>query len=221
MNQKTLNIIFGIVIVILVVAVAYFAFGKKAEQLSDQNENINVPLVDNNQNLPTAEQNQNVNEPAVAVNTNQPVVNPTPPTNPMADWKSYNSSSFSIKYPTYLSQKAKEDEVKSPVTSIVSFQGTAPQSNYGSLLSIEQMVNQGGLTLTDWTNEIISQSKWIKQGSVKISGQTAYILVLPETDAGARYFFLSKDGRTMFVMTIQHFDQTTIDSIISSFLLKK
>ena len=50
--------------------VAYFAFGKKAEKLSEQNENINAPLVNvQNQNLPTTD--QNINSPTIDTNVNQ------------------------------------------------------------------------------------------------------------------------------------------------------
>jgi len=215
MNQKTLNIVFGIVIFLLIVAAAYFALSKKSVQPGDNT------FIQENDQIPSNTQNQNINEPAAAVNTNKTAENTNQPTVPTADWKSYSGNGFSAAYPPYLSQDAEKGEVKPPITSVVSFQGTAPQSNLSSLLLIEQMFNQGGLTLTDWTNEVASQSGWVKQGSIKISGQTAHILVLPETDAGARYFFLSKDGRTMYIMTIQHFDQTTVDSIISSFALEK
>ncbi|MDP4008710.1 MAG: hypothetical protein Q8P68_05970 [Candidatus Peregrinibacteria bacterium] len=130
-------------------------------------------------------------------------------------WESYNGSNFNVNYPAYLSQTIESEGVRTTVY----FQSEITTQNYEELLSIASMPNQGGLTLDEWTDEVLSQSSWIKQGSIQISGQTAYNLILPETDAGSRYVFLSKDSRTIFDMTVQHFDGETTDLIISSFEL--
>lgn len=153
-------------------------------------------------------ENQDIGQPTANEDVNQPA-------DPAADWKSYKSDNYDVKYPPYLLQEIEQNGVRTTV----SFQGTAPQSNIDSLLSIASMPNQAGSTLDEWTDKVVSQSKWVKQGSVIISGQTAYILILPETDAGSRYVFLSKDDRTIFDMTIQHFDKETANLIISSFIL--
>jgi len=138
-----------------------------------------------------------------------------------AGWKNYQNNDFNIKYPFYLSQKIKEDEQLPIISSIVSFIGTESGMNYESLLSITSMSNQGVVTIEDWANEVTSQSAWVNKGSVNISGQTAYILSLPESDVGNRYVFLSKNNMLIFDMTIQHFDQSTVNLIISSFALLK
>jgi len=174
------------------------------------NQNINQAVVNQNQN--TDKPVANINQSTANVNQN---VNTNKPIDLTANWKSYQNNNFNVKYPAYLSPKVKPEGAKTTV----SFQGKVTPQSYESLLSIALMPNQGGVTLDGWTNEVISQSRWIKQGSIKISGQTAYILTLPETDAGSRYVFLSNDSKTIFDMTIQYFDQETTDLIISSFLL--
>jgi hypothetical protein len=136
---------------------------------------------------------------------------------PMVDWEAYGDDNFNIKYPSYLTQKIKLEGVKTTIY----FEGKIATQSYESLLSVASMPNQSGGTLDDWTDKVISQSKWVKQSSTEISGQPAYILVLPETDAGNRYVFLSENGKTIFDMTVQHFDKDTADLIISSFLLMK
>lgn len=136
---------------------------------------------------------------------------------PITDWKSYQNNNFSVKYPPYLAPTNQQEGLRTTI----SFQGTIPDANYTSVLSITTMPNQAGSTLDDWTNEVISQSKWIKQGSTTISEQVVYILTLPETDAGNRYVFLSKDSQTIFDVTLQYFGQETADLIIASFVLLK
>jgi len=153
-----------------------------------------------------------VNQPTANTDQN---IGTDKPTELIADWKSYSDENFSLKYPAFLSQTIEQEGVRTTVY----FQGT-PREDIGEpLLAVASMPNQAGSTLDDWTNELISQSKWLKKNSIKIFGQTAYVLVLPETDAGRRYIFLSPDSRTMFDMTIQNFDQETVSSIISSFSL--
>ncbi|MBI2676838.1 MAG: hypothetical protein HYX21_02755 [Candidatus Yanofskybacteria bacterium] len=77
MNQKTLNIIYGIVIVVLIGTVVYFVVGKKSEQVVQQPP-------------PTPTQTQIPVSPT-----------PTPTPNPTANWKTYTNSQygFEFKYP--------------------------------------------------------------------------------------------------------------------------
>jgi hypothetical protein len=86
MNQKTLNILYGIVLVILVVIVVHFSIGRWSEQLTQHPS------------------------PTPTQATNSPKFNPTPtptPTNPLANWKTYTSPTFgySIKYPAIWKEK--------------------------------------------------------------------------------------------------------------------
>ena len=72
MNQKNLNIIYGVVIVVLIGAVVYFAVGKKSEPVSN-------PVVNNDTNNP--------------INTSPSVT---------ASWNKYSNDKFGfeIKYPS-------------------------------------------------------------------------------------------------------------------------
>jgi hypothetical protein len=84
MNQKTLNIIFGLVIVILIGAGAYFVIGKKSEPANNQ---------------PIVADNANNTEP-----TNQ--VTPTPnPTAPLAQSQVYNNQYMRVTIPSGWSAK--------------------------------------------------------------------------------------------------------------------
>ena len=80
MSKKSLNIIYGIVIVALVGVVVYFAVGKKSEPAAQQQ-------------LPTSEQATNTSE-------SNPTSTPTP-ADQTANWKTYNNSTYGyeVKYP--------------------------------------------------------------------------------------------------------------------------
>lgn len=76
MNQKILNITYGVVIVILIGAVVYFAVGKKSEPTNNstnQTNSTNTPLTNNQQNTSTPTSST-----------------PTPPT----DWHAYNNTQY-------------------------------------------------------------------------------------------------------------------------------
>lgn len=88
MNQKTLNIIYGIVIVALVGTVVYFAMGKKSEPVAQK-------------------------PPQTPIET--PVSSQTPATTPVdetASWKTYTNTTygFELKYPADMNAEVKSSQ---------------------------------------------------------------------------------------------------------------
>lgn len=137
------------------------------------------------------------------------------PTDSMADWKTYQAEDFSLKYPAYLLPEVNLVGVRTTV----SFLYTPAEGERGKTFEVASMPNQGASTLDEWVNELISQTGLVKKESIKISGQTAYVLTMPETGNGNEYLFLSQDSRTMFEITFNNFDRDLRNSVFSSFLL--
>ncbi|MDO8499208.1 MAG: hypothetical protein Q7S66_00935 [bacterium] len=155
--------------------------------------------------------------PAANPDTTQPTtqiiqsVNADKPADASA-WLTYQNDYFSVKYPTYLTPKVKPDGVGTTV----SFVETAPLSDFPRIFSITSMPNPPGSNLDSWANEITSTGRMIKQGSIKISGQTAHILILEGTEAGPTYIFLSQDYKTRFEMYVS-LKKETADLVLASF----
>lgn len=208
MNQKTLNIIFGIVIVILVVAVAYFAFGKKTEQLSDQNENVNAPLAEDNQN-PTNAQGQNVNEPVVNSNTAQQPINtntqPTP-TGEFAGWKiNKNPMSLPISYyyPANWQIQKKGNLITGAVGTVdyvVNFE-VKEEPEYASLTPVNAYKKDGTFTKVD------------SEQNTSIANKVAYKVQGQASMGGGKYVAIEK----IYISSNNKIYSTTfIDQSISS-----
>jgi hypothetical protein len=99
MNQKTLNIIYGIVIVVLIGTVVYFAVRKKSEPIAQQ---------------PTLAPTQEVQTPSpVTTPTLNPSPTPTPiqpPINETANWLTFKSSFFTLSFKTPSGFEVKEGQ---------------------------------------------------------------------------------------------------------------
>ncbi|MDO8499494.1 MAG: hypothetical protein Q7S66_02430 [bacterium] len=146
----------------------------------------------------------------------------TPAADTDVNWKTYQNEKFSINYPASFDLKI----LQGKYDTIVDFTETPPQeNNFPYKFSITTRPNSAGLNLDTLVNEMISQSSWNleKIGSKKISGQTAYIIVVPDLDDEQRYVFLSKDGGTIFDLSIfdlsMQLNQETADLVFASFKL--
>jgi len=156
--------------------------------------------------------NQNTNQPATNANQN---LDTEKPTEPLVDWQTYQAENFSLKYPAYLLPEVKQAGVRTTV----SFLYTPAEGERGKTFEVASMPNQAGSTLDEWANELISQTGLVKRELIKISGQTAYVLTIPETGNGNQYLFLSQDGRIMFEIEFNNFSQEIRDLVFSSFVL--
>lgn len=127
MNQKNLNVIFGVAIVVLVGTAVYFVAVKKSEP-------VNNSVVTNNTN--TAPTNQTNPTTIPPVNTSTPT-----PTDQTANWKIYSNTrySYTIKYPTnwYLDTTYSENDYtqRGPVEDNEFIGGDTVFSNYPNVSS--------------------------------------------------------------------------------------
>jgi len=92
MNKKTLGIILGVTIILLIVIITYFYFEKKTESLFDQNENTNTSLTEEG-----PAQNAMINE-----RSSESIMNKNDSIS--SNWKTYTNSlkGYSVEYPPNL-----------------------------------------------------------------------------------------------------------------------
>lgn len=125
----------------------------------------------------------------------------------------YTSSEFELTHPANWQSEVEQNGVRTTV----SF-----QDNDQLVFSVAVLPNQGGITLEDWSTEIINQSRYERTDTVSISGLTAYKLMLPESEAGPRYLFVTpfssgRAGSKMFDISTMGLDQSSIDEVLSTF----
>ena len=149
MNQKTLNIIYGLVIVVLIGTVVYFAVGKKSEPIAQQLSPTQV--------------------------TNTPKSNPTPtptPADPTANWKIYSSTKLGInfKYPAnYIIMDRLNSEEKAILLGDKEFPKPEIAPWYHAPISILEY-NESQL------NDQVSSLSSVKKSTMIIDGQNANIV---------------------------------------------
>ncbi len=131
--------------------------------------------------------------------------------------RGFGIEGFVLKHP----KDWQAEERSSGVANIIDFKDIAkgyPGNNY-IVLSISVAPNQGGLTLEDWSGEVIKQSGYQKTGTISISGLKTFKLEKAESEAGPRYVFFTAERTGGWIFDIQSvgLDEITINQILSTF----
>jgi len=131
--------------------------------------------------------------------------------------RGFGIEGFMLKYP----KDWQVEEKSSGVANIVYFRDAAKgySGNDYIVLSISVAPNQGGLTLEDWSGEVIKQSGYQKTGTILISGLKTFKLEKAESEAGPRYVFFTaeKTGGWIFDIQTITLSQEVIEQVFSTF----
>ena len=200
--------------IVALLAIVVFAVGCMQKPVST-NQNVNTPAV----NQPTGENKEvNTNVNVVKISNNANIAVPanlnTNESTQDAAWKTYSDAALSLQYPAYLTPKKTTAGVRTTIT----FSGTKQDMQVNSTLSLASMPNQGGSRLTDYTNEVTSQSGYVKSAEVTVAGVTAYKLTLPESGAGSRYLLIK--GQTIYDISLNGFSAEDASTILASLAIK-
>lgn len=168
-----------------------------------------APTKNQDTDQPTVDQQAAVLNRSINTNTNQPQNE--------NDYLNYTGNKFELSYPSYLKIRTETSGVRTTV----SFSGTKSANEVESLISVSTMPNQGGVTLSEYSQEIIKQSPYIKSKELTVSGVLAYELIISESGAGSRYLFLSRDSYTIYDLIIQNFDNNDQTTILTNFNIKQ
>lgn len=135
--------------------------------------------------------------------------------------RGFGIEGFTLKHP----KDWQVEERISGGANIIDFKDLAkgyPGNNY-IVLSISVAPNDGGLTLEDWSGEVIKQSGYQKTETTSISGFKAFKLEKTESEAGPRYVFFTAERTGGWIFDIQTItlSQETIEQVFSTFELTK
>lgn len=229
MNQKTLNIIYGIVIVVLIGVVVYFAVGKKPEPVAQQ------PLPTPTQVVNTPKQSPSQTPTPTPAQTTTPTPTPSNTSVPVG-WTTYKNSanSFTFYYPTnwYLgSDPSNAAILRSLPSSGGSGQGLLGQDELG--VEITQSASNNTQEIKAWCENNIANFRFSHQTVqfsndhyTTVGSSNAYFIdyqIKEDVRLNGRQICVAK-GNNKFILLAYPLNSSLLsdfDKIIASFRFTK
>ena len=135
-----------------------------------------------------------------------------------SDWEAYQNLFFGFKHPKTWELESE----KTGTQNFVSFKDEQfgyPGNGY-LVFSITWGPNQAGLTLDRWWELQTTRTSYRKDSETKIGDFRAFKLILPASEAGPRYIFMTKEkGGYLYDISTAGLSGKIIDEILNSFEL--